>query len=139
MPTLRIYDLKNHTLALDLSDLLQLLAPRSLQAVWTISAIQSDGVEYEWFDATGEGGEQLEKLAQENAKLPGYQLVALAKKTRQVIWGKFYGSFPSEPEEAWITICAVDSTYYEIKTDDGAALQKIKSSFKDVRTMDVGN
>jgi hypothetical protein len=134
--TLRIYDLKNHVLALDLRDLLRLLAPQSLQATWTISTIKSaDGI-HEWFDATGEGGEQLERLVENDATLPGYELAALAKKTSQVIWGEFNGSLPSKSKGIWITIRAIDSTFYEITTDDAAAIKKIRSTFKDIRSVD---
>ena len=85
MTTLRVYDLKDHVLALDLRDLLRLLTPRSLQANWTVSTVKSSKPGYEWFEATGEGGERLEGLAQDDGQLSGSDLAALAEKTRQVI------------------------------------------------------
>lgn len=83
--------------------------------------------------ATGEGGEQLEGLAQDNAWLSGSDLAALAEDTRQVVWGEFVGSAPTQSDKAWVIIRAVDSTFYEIDTDDETVLNKIGSTYKDVR------
>jgi hypothetical protein len=102
MATLRIYDLKEHVLALDLRDLLQLLAPRSLEANWIVSTVKSSKPGHEWFEATGEGGKQLEGLAQDNAWLSGSDLAALAENTRQVIWGEFVGSAPTQSDKTWV-------------------------------------
>ncbi len=134
MATLRVYDIKGHVLALDLRDLLRLLAPRSLQANWTVLAVKSSKPGHEWFEATGEGGEQLEGLAQNNARLSGSDLAALAENTQQVIWGEFVGSAPTQPDKTWVVIRAVDSTFYEIETDDETILNKIRSTYKDIRT-----
>ncbi|WP_027685635.1 hypothetical protein [Rhizobium leguminosarum] len=134
MATLRIYDLKEHVLALDLRDLLRLLAPRSLQANWTVSTVKSSKPGHEWFEATGEGGEQLEALAQDNAWLSGSDLAALAENTQQVIWGEFVSSAPTQSDQTWVVIRAADSTFYEIETDDETVLNKISSTYKDVRT-----
>lgn len=134
MAILRIYDLKENVLALDLRDLLRLLTPRSLQANWTVSTVKSSKPGHEWFEATGDGGERLEELAQDDAWLSGSDLAALAEKTQQVIWGEFVGSGPMQSDKTWITIRAVDSTFYEIDTDDETVLSKISSTYKDVRT-----
>ncbi|UIJ82954.1 hypothetical protein [Rhizobium leguminosarum] len=95
MTTLRVCDLKEHVLALDLKDLLRLLAPRSLEASWVVSTVKSSKPGHEWFEATGEGGERLEGLAQDDGQLSGSDLAALADNTRQVIWGEFVGSAPT--------------------------------------------
>jgi len=134
---IRIYDLKNNVLALDLRDLLPLLSPRSLQADWIVSTIKSCTPGREWFEATGEGGQHLEALAQDNARLSGSDLAALAEKTRQVIWGECLGSGPTQSDKTWVIIRAVDSMFYEIDTDDKAVLSKISSTYYDVRTSDV--
>ena len=89
--------------------------------------------DHEWFEATGEGGEQLEALAQTDAPLAGHDLMKLAGKTRQVIWGEFVASLPAEPAARWMTIRAIDSTFYEVETDDEAALAKIRSTYRDIR------
>lgn len=137
MTTLRVYDLNQHVLALDLRDLLRLLAPRSLEGRWVVSTVKSSMSGDEWFEATGEGGEQLERLAQDDVQLSGFDLAALAEKTLQVIWGEFVGLEPTRSDKRWVTIRAVDSTFYEIDSDDEAVLNKISSTYKDVRTADA--
>lgn len=137
MATLRIYDLKEHLLSLDLRDLLRVLAPRSLQATWTISTVKSSQPGHEWFEATGEAGNKLEALAQKDTRVSGVDLSALAKKTRQVIWGEFVGSLPSKADENWVIIRAIDSSFYEVTTLDETVLDLIKSSFNGVRLADA--
>lgn len=137
MATLRIYGLNEHLLSLDLRDLLRVLAPRSLQATWTISTVKSSQSGHEWFETTGEAGKKLEALAQKDTRVSGVDLSALANKTRQVIWGEFVGSLPSMPDENWVVIRAIDSTFYEITTLDETVLDLIKSSFNGVRLADV--
>jgi hypothetical protein len=137
MTTLTIHDLKEHALAFDLRDLLRLLAPRSLQATWVITTVKSLDRKHEWFDATGDGGEQLERLARENTRLSGSELLTIADRTRQVIWGEFIASFPVNPEENWVIVRALDSSFYEITTRDEAVLETISSTFEDVRHADA--
>lgn len=134
MTALRVYDLRDHVLALDLRDLLRLLAPRSLEARWVVSTVKSPKPGHEWFEATGEGGERLEGLAQGDGQLSGSELAALAENTRQVIWGEFVGSAPTQSDKPWVIIRAVNSTFYEIDSEDEAVLDKISSTYKDVRT-----
>jgi hypothetical protein len=135
--TLRIYDLNQNVLALDLHDLLELLAPRSLQATWGVSTVESNESGDGWFEATGSGGEQLEALARSDTKVSGSALAELAEAARQVIWGEFVGSFPGAKDGSWVTIRAVDSTFFEITTSDESVLGKIRSSYKDVRLADA--
>lgn len=134
MTTLRIYDLKQHILAVDLRDLLRLLAPRSLEANWIVSTVKSSRPGHEWFEATGDGGDQLTELAQKDARLSGSDLADLAEQTQQVIWGEFVGLHPTQPDRTWVTIRAVDSTFYEIDTDDDTVLSMINATYKDIRT-----
>lgn len=136
METLRIHDVKQRVLAFDLRHLLDLLAPASLQADWTVSTVKSPELDNEWFEATGDASEQLEVLAQTGTRLSGPDLSALAKKIRQVIWGEFVGSFPNTQDDTWVTIRAVDSTFYEVTSADETVLNKIKSAFDDVRAAD---
>src|SRR6476469_7728737 len=98
MATLRIYDLTNRQLSVHLKDLLQLFLPQSLQLEWTVATVKSSIPGHTWFEATGEGGEQLASLAEDNMRITGSALAALAKNTRQVIWGEFIGYRPSQSD-----------------------------------------
>lgn len=133
MTSVRIYDLQERGLVAELRDLLRLLSPQSLRAHWMISTVKSSIPGHEWFDATGGGGEKLEVLAHNNAKISGANLAALAEKTRQIVWGEFIGSLPLEPSHTWVIIRVADGTFYEIETNDEAVLHKIGSTYKDVR------
>jgi hypothetical protein len=96
--------------------------------------IKSSKLGHEWFEATGDGGEQLEGLAQDDARLSGADLAALAKKTQQAVWRAFVGSGPMQSDKTWIKTRPIDSTFYEIDTDDETVLSKINSTYSDVRT-----
>jgi hypothetical protein len=140
MTTLRIYglfDAKRREIVIDLRHFLRVLAPRSVQATWTVSAVRSPESGGEWFEATGDGGKELDALAREDVNLSGTILAALAEATGQVIWGEFVGRFPSETDKSWITIRVVDSSFYEVTTLDDTAVSKIRTAFGDVRIADA--
>lgn len=128
MTTLRIFDLKGGVLALDLGDLVRLLAPASLQARWTVTFTE------EGFEAIGGGGVRLEELAETDAQVSGAELIALAEDTVQVIWGEFIGMAPGAPHENWITIRVIDSSYWEVITSDEAVLEKVRTAYSDVQS-----
>jgi len=78
MTTLRIYDNHNGVLALDLRDLIDLLAPRSIEASWTASPVKLGNPELgrsiDEFMMTGPGrpgGDQLEFLAASGSPVSG--------------------------------------------------------------------
>jgi hypothetical protein len=134
MTTLRIHDLADGVLALDLRDLLCLLAPQSMEAIWTISTVKCGS---EWFEATGQAGKELEALAQEDTRMLGTALLVLAEKTHQVIWGEFKASRSSRPDETWVTVRAVDSSFFEVTSHDEMVLNAVTTSFNDVRLVDA--
>jgi hypothetical protein len=136
MTTLRIYDCNNGVLAVDLRHLFDLLVPCSLQATWIVSPVKLFSPTLnsflEDFETTGRGEDQLEALARNGLPVNGTVLAELSKATRQVIWGEFT-AFLTPQESAWVTIRAIDSTFYELSTTDPVVLDKIKLACKDVR------
>jgi hypothetical protein len=137
MKTLRIHDLRDgHVLALDLRDLIDLLAPGSLESSWTVSPVSLEsptpGRTFDEFMVTGRGGDQLESLAASGSIVSGRILSEYAHATHQVIWGQFVATHP-ESTGAWVVIRAIDSTFYEVTTSDNMVLAKIRSAYKDVR------
>lgn len=123
-----IHDLDNGVLAFDLRHLLRALAPQSLAATWTISSPDEAS-----FEATGAGGIRLEELAESSSTIGGEELLALADDTVQVIWGNFVGKLSQNLHEEWVTIRAVDSSFYEVESSDEASIARVVSHFDDVR------
>jgi hypothetical protein len=137
MATIRICDCRDGgVLALDLRDLLDLLGPRAQQAVWTVSKVKLYYPELndfrEEFMATGRGAGQLNVLARNRSSVGGRVLTELANATWQIVWGQFVATLPQQ-EAVWITIRAIDSSFYEVTTTDEVVLNKVKATFKDVR------
>jgi hypothetical protein len=139
MTTLRIYDYRDRVLALDLRDLIDLLAPRSLQASWTVSPVRmnypklSRSIDEFMITGPGQPGEdQLELLAASGSSVSGTTLSEHAHATWKVIWGQFVATLP-EQSDAWVVIRAIDSTFYEVTSSDEAVLNAIRSTYKDVR------
>ncbi len=139
MTTLRIYDCREHALAVDLRDLIDLLAPRSLEASWTASPVRMNhpdrGISVDEFLMTGTGKpgqDQLEQLAASGSSVSGARISEAAHEAWQVIWGQFTATLP-ELSDAWVVIRAIDSTFYEVTSSDDAVLNAIRSTYKDVR------
>lgn len=134
MTTLRIHDDRNGALALDLRDLIDLLAPRSLQANWMVSPVVLHQPvldrAFEEFMVAGEN--QLTVFAASGAPVSGAALSKAAHEASQVIWGQFVGTLPQQ-DGTWIMIRAVDSTFYEVTSSDEKVLSAIRSAYKDVR------
>ncbi len=128
MARLTIHDLAGSALAFDLCDIVRVLAPASLSAIWTIRPPEDEA-----FEATGAGGLRLAELAEATARISGEELQSIANATTQVIWGDFVGELPGKPDEEWLTIRAIDSSFYTIETLDRAAVEKVKLHFMDVR------
>jgi hypothetical protein len=139
MTTLRIYDLREgRVLALDLRDLIDLLAPHSLEASWIVSPVKVEdptlGRTFDQFETVpGLAGEDnLETVAINGAAVNGIALSKYAHETRQVIWGQFVATLP-EQADVWVAIRAIDSTFYEVSTSDEEVLARIRSAYQDVR------
>jgi hypothetical protein len=119
-----------------LRDLLDLLAPHSLEVSWTVSPVRLEcpalGRSLDEFMVTGPGGGQLESLAANGSSVSGLILAEYAHATRQIIWGQFVAAHP-EQAGVWLVIRAIDSTFYEVITSDEVVLAKIRSAYKDVR------
>jgi hypothetical protein len=148
MATIRIYDdaiprpehpFTGRALAFDLRDLLGLLGPRALLAVWTVSPVklyhpQLDAFEECFMVAEPRADKpcQLEELARNRSSVGGTELTELAIAVDQIIWGEFTAVLRGQ-DAIWATIRAIDSTFYEVTTTDDTVLGQIKSRFKDVR------
>ncbi len=96
-------------------------------AFWTVGGVQSYE---EALDATGLGADQLETLAASGSRIPGAVLLDIAKNVHQVIWGEFADYADREGPEPHVIIRAVDSSFYEISSDDPLLLDRLKLAFE---------
>ncbi len=101
------------------------IGPKAANATWTVSAVE--GQEEYGLDVTGSGSGELEHLAETGMRVTGKHLFKLAKNIRQVIWGKFVG-YDASSASPWIIVIAFDSTWFEVRSTDEAALARLRSS-----------
>jgi hypothetical protein len=131
--TIRIHDLDQRgVLAFDLKDIIAKLGPKARQTFWNVSPVEgvTDGL-----DVTGESAAEFEALAQSGERINGRRFAKLAERTRQVIWGKFIGYEDPSSQNPWIVIVGGDSTWFEVQSTEEAALSRLETGFRDVRSV----
>lgn len=111
----------NGYLSFDLKDILRCLHTDVIQRLW-----RADSVE-----CTGEASQPLERLAEAESPISAEELIDIASRTDQVIWGTFKGHLPGESVSS-LTIKAIDSSLWEV-FGDSTCLTKIQTHFRDVR------
>ena len=118
---------------LRLSDLLPILPVRAATTTWAIEDfVEPDGERYfDWIADVGHN--RLAAAVDGGERLSTAQLLAVALDTRQVVWGSFKGYDASGGVEPWIVLSAVDSSFWEVVTDDLETRRRIRTTFKDVR------
>jgi hypothetical protein len=109
-------------LAVDLVDILRVLGPSAVDSEWQISGVECAG---------GAAAEKLHQLADRRARGSGRELLSLAAGATQVIEGVFAGYHKGEARP-WITIRAVDSSAFDVQSDDEDALARLKQHFRNV-------
>lgn len=133
MKVLQIHDARRTDwLESDLKHVLSALGTLAASSQWKVARAEPFEAEY-CFEATGEGGTELETLAASGLWISGRRLQDIANRTRQVIWGIFAGFKSSDEARPWIVIYAFDSSWYEVHTDCDAALDLIRKNFLVVR------
>lgn len=134
MTTLAIHDVSGGVLAVTLADLFALLGPRTRMSSWIAAPVRSPSAPYDWFEVIGDSAGELDARAQSGAPIAGEQLLALARSTRQIIWGAF-AAYEDRAASPWLTIRFIDSSWCEIETDNAKALDGIRARYSDVRTL----
>ena len=105
----------------DLAEVLEALGTRAAQSYWRA----------EHLDCFGDGYAEFVALCEAGALIPGAQLRRLADTIVQVIDGDFTGTEP-EAEGPWIIVKAVDSSWWEVWTDDAGAFASLRQRFRAV-------
>ena len=132
MHTIRLYPHADGLLAFDLKEILAALGPNGLLLFWTVGDVPSAR---EAFDATGEGGDALEKLAASGERVSGSHLTQIAKDVRQVIWGEFKGYVDMAAVTPHVEVAAIDSSWWEIRSADPPLLDRIAAFFDRVERL----
>jgi hypothetical protein len=105
-------------LTLDITDILEVLGPRALDAVWRMSNVE----------CVGPLADAVHHISDQGEWVPGRRLAELAKGLNQTIDGTFVAS-DVPGGTPWLTIRAVDSSLFEIETGDEEVLQLIRAHF----------
>ncbi|MCP1539620.1 hypothetical protein [Methylorubrum extorquens] len=130
MHIVRIYDMTNGMLDFDLRHVLAALGAQAIACSWIVSGVAAYD---EAFDATGEQVRRLEELAASGRRIKGDRLRDLADGTQQVIWGEFQAYADANAAVPVLIVRAIDSSYYEVATNDPRVLQNLRAAFRDVR------
>lgn len=111
-------------LAVDLKKVLDLI-PLNLvcETIWRVSGVECVG---------GAAAERLHNLSENEGVVAGPGLLTLAESVGQIIDGECRG-FKAGKDQPWIVIRAVDSSAYDVETDDIDILARIRRTFAHVR------
>jgi len=127
MPTLTIHDTDPAgCLAFDLRDILAVLRPYAENADWEVDHADED------FRATGKDTRPIRALVDSGERVSGKILSSLAEDIHQVIWGEFR-AFKGSATTPWTIVRAIDSSYFEIETNDDEVVALIQQRFNCVR------
>ena len=116
-----ITDSKNNFLMVDLVDILHLLGSQAQNSKWEISEVE----------CVGAAADALHKLSDSKARVPGHTLLQIAAHLTQVIDGEFTGYCEGE-KQPWVIVRAVDSSAYDVQSEDEDVLAQIRCRFKEV-------
>jgi hypothetical protein len=116
---------------LTLGQVLAQLPERATLATWDlVNYIDPTGEEF--FETGGNGTDDFDRIANTGTRITGDELIAMAQRSSQVIWATFHGRDSGEAAP-WISMHAIDSSFWRIETSDTATRQKLMKSFRDVR------
>lgn len=118
----------NGVLTLDLRDILRLIGPEAETAEWHVSDVEA---------LDGEAARELEAVADRKLKISGNELVRLSMEVGQIINGCFQ-AYRNQANKPWIVIRAVDSSAFDVQTDDRALVEQIRGQFKNVADLPDG-
>ena len=114
-------------LAFDLSEVLAALGRSPAHSAWTgrgLSYVSDDDVPIPVLDQIGAGG-----------TVSGADLLAALPQLHQVIDGEFDGV--GADGRVWVRIRAVDSTWWEVHSEDPEVIDAVRTSFRTVRDAPV--
>jgi len=108
-------------LSFDLIDILRLIGPRVLDAHWRCRFV--------W--CIGETSGQLHEISDRGVSVSGEELMRIVSGINQTIDGDFEAR-DGEAENAWLVIKAIDSSLFEVWSDDLELLRRVRETFQQV-------
>lgn len=112
-------DSRTHQLTFDLRDILALIGEKAIRSTWLLSEVESIG---------GHASDVLNRISDEGRKIDGAELISLSRRVSQIVDGTFE-AFDKDVNCPWITIQAVDSSAYDVITEDQNILNMIRKNF----------
>ena len=109
-------------LAVTLEDVLRLLGRRAETSVWKISGVET---------LENGGKDTLQGMSDSGTPVRGSELLRLASTRPEIIDGTFAG-YENDEDEPWIVIRAVDSSAYDVETNDERLLDQVRKRFQNV-------
>lgn len=134
---LKICPVGSVLLSTDIDGFIRLLSPQVLDAYWQIAPIRSKDGRYEWLEATGDGCDEFEALADGAGRVTTKQLLGLLENTQQIIWAQLSAFLPDRCDNFWVSIRVIDSSFYEIVSADDAALNRVRSGCSNAQFVDA--
>lgn len=121
MQGIMITDTHNHVLSFDLADILNVLGTTIKDTEWILSSIES----------VGHTANELHALSDSQLKIPEQRLEELLSGIQQIIDGNFKGYRPGATHP-WIIIRAVDSSAYDVLSENSRVLSIVRERFEHV-------
>ena len=133
MKALDVYDLRGHVF-LSFAEIFTALPSRALLSAWQVAEF-IEGEESLLWVGQNDGEDGITPLLNAG-RVSGKEMARIAAEAPQVIWGSFLGFDPRDAAEPWITLHAIDSSFWRCETRDIATRQALMKSFKDVRLVE---
>ena len=114
---------QRRVLKIDLADVLAAVGDAAEKSNWALSGVEALG---------GDDAEELQRISDEQRTIDGKSLALRAKNVSQVIEGEFR-AFRGTAPSPWLVIQAIDSSAYDLFTDDEQVLSRVRAKFECVR------
>jgi hypothetical protein len=132
MEPLNIWDNDGHAYT-PLARVLNVLPLRSRTTEWQLAEyVEQDGSPEFWV-IEPEDQDTINQAFETTRRLLHGELIDAANEVIQVIWASFRGYDSQSGNDPWIVLSGVDSTFWEVLTDDLETRRLVSVNFKDVR------
>jgi hypothetical protein len=110
------------TMAVELNELLQLVGPPVRESDWELKNVECVG---------GSAATDCHRLSNSGQRISGDQVIRLAAGVDQFIDGEFE-AYRKDAPRPWLIIRAVDSSAYDVESEDTRLLRRIQERFRNV-------